>query len=357
MLGFRKAIVFFFLWGLAHPTAAWAQDRVTFYDRKLKKDDTVAGTIVSESPGQVVVKPTAGAGTRDVPAADIVDIIYEVPGRIRPDYTQARGEERKIDTLPAGEERKQALEEVIKNFQKLLRDLGADKQKFAQRHFQFKLARLQARLAEDDPAVAEGALQALTQFKKEHAEGWQIGSCAKLLARLQLDKGDVDAALKTYADLAALPGLTKEARQECEVLSARALIRGKKLAEAEKRLQVILQSLPPEDPQAVRARIHLAECMGASNKLDEAVQVLEELIAKTSDNELKALAFNTLGDCNRYNNKVKEAVWAYLHVDILFHQDKREHTRAIEQLAKLFDELGDKTKAKQYQDKLKGGVK
>src|SRR5262249_51221750 len=149
----------------------------------------------------------------------------------------------------------------------------------------------------------------LAQFKKEHADGWQIGSCAKLLARLQLDKGDFEGALKTYSDLAALPGLSKETKQECDLLAARAMIRAKKLDEAEKRLQAIMQALPAEDPQAVRARIHLAECRGASGKLDDAVRSLEELIAKMSDSELKALAYNTLGDCYRYNNKPKDALW------------------------------------------------
>src|SRR5262249_8672800 len=154
----------------------------------------------------------------------------------------------------------------------------------------------------------------------------------------QLDKGDFEGALKTYGDLAAVPGLAKETKQETDLLAARAMIRAKKLDEAEKRLQGILQALPPEDPQAVPARIHLAECRGACGKLDEAVRTLEELIGKTSDSDLKALAYNTLGDCYRYNNKLKDALWPYLWVDVVYHQDKREHVKAIEQLAKLFDE-------------------
>src|SRR5262249_20162139 len=158
---------------------------------------------------------------------------------------------------------------------------------------------------------------------------------------------------KTYEELAALPGVGKEVKQECDLQVARVLIRGKQFADAEQRLKQILNSVDADDPQAVRARVHLAECLGASKKLDEAVKQLEGLIAKTTDNDLKALAYNTLGDCYRYNNRPKEALWPYLWVDVIYHQDKREHARAVEQLARLFEELGDKNRAKQYQEKMK----
>ena len=80
---------------------------------------------------------------------------------------------------------------------------------------------------------------------------------------------------------------------------------------------------------------------------------MEGIIAKTSDKELKALAYNTLGDCFRLNGRNRDALWPYLWVDVIYHQDRQEHIKAMEQLAKLFDELGDKTRAKQYRDRLK----
>jgi hypothetical protein len=44
-------------------------------------------------------------------------------------------------------------------------------------------------------------------------------------------------------------------------------------------------------------------------------------------------------------------------VDVIYHQDKQEHIKAMEQLAKLFDEQGDKTRAKQYRERLKRETK
>jgi len=65
------------------------------------------------------------------------------------------------------------------------------------------------------------------------------------------------------------------------------------------------------------------------------------------------VAYNSLGDCYRLNGRPKEALWPYLWVDVIYHQDKQEHAKAIAQLAKLFDEQGDKARAKLYKDKLK----
>jgi lipopolysaccharide biosynthesis regulator YciM len=118
-------------------------------------------------------------------------------------------------------------------------------------------------------------------------------------------------------------------------------------------LQAVLKKIPADDPQAVRVQIYLAHCLGASGKLPEAVTQLEGLIAKTPEKDLKALAYNALGDCYRSNGRNKDALWPYLWVDVIYHHDKEEHLRAMEQLAKIFDEQGDKARAKQYRDRLK----
>jgi tetratricopeptide (TPR) repeat protein len=337
------------------PAPAVAQDKVTYRDRAANKDVEAAGAIQSETPAKVILKGLTGSAVRELPAADIVDVVYEVPPRVRLDYTAARGDERKAD-IAKDEDRKKALDEAIRSYQKLERELAGEK-KFAARHLQYKVARLTARQAEDDPARVGEAVAALTRFKKDHPDGWQLLHCCRLLARLQSDQGDFEGARKTYEELAATPNVAPDTKQECDLEVARALIRGKQVAEAENKLRDVLKGLPANDPQAVRAQVLLAECAGASGKLDEAVRQLEERIAQTSDPALKAWAYNTLGETYRLNNRPKDALWGYLWVDVIYHQDRREHARALEQLAKLFDELGDKMRAKQYQEKLRPGAR
>jgi len=131
------------------------------------------------------------------------------------------------------------------------------------------------------------------------------------------------------------------------------LIQAKKVAEAEARLQTMLKDLPASDPRAARISIYQAECQGASGRLAEAVAQLEGIITKTADKDLKALAYNALGDCYRLNRRPKEALWPYLWVDVIYHQDRQEHARAMAELAKLFEEQGDAARAKEYKDKIK----
>jgi tetratricopeptide (TPR) repeat protein len=351
------AIVCCCILGLGRVPAVRVQDEIIYYDRTARKETRAAGAIQSENAGKIVLRPTAGAATRDIPSADIVDVVYEVAGRVKLDYTAARGDERKIETAAREEDRKKAIEDAVRSYQKLLRDLSGEKGRPVARHLQFKVARLLARAAEDDGTQADAAVEALEKFRKEHPDSWQITACTRLLARLLTERKDFDGARKVYAELAATPTLSRDTKQECELLVARYLIRGKKVAEAEKLLQDLLKGLSVDDPQATRARISLAECLGNSGKLDEAVKQLEDLIARTPDADLKALAYNTLGDCYRENNRPKDALWPYLFVDVVYHQDRREHARAVEQLARLFAELGDKERAEQYRERLKRGFK
>jgi|GEM_PF-400810 len=333
---------------------AQAQDTIRYLDRKTMKEAGSVGTIQEENPGGIIYKPGTAAGTRTLAALDISDVEYEVPGKVKLIYKSAANDERRAASPAAKDaERKGALTDAVNNYQAVLAELPREKFKFAERHLQFKLAKLQAQLAEDNPEQADVAIESLSSFVKKYADGWQIGQAAKLLARLQMKKGDADAARQTYEALAALDAIPKPVRQDCEFLIADALINSKKYTEAQKRLQGLLQGLAVDDPEAARARIYLAECLGASGKLQEGVTQLEAIIAKTTDKKLLGLAYNALGDCYRLNNRNKEALWPYLWVDVIYHQDRQEHQKAMEQLARLFDEQGDKARARQYRERLK----
>jgi TolA-binding protein len=354
MKRFLASILWFTVAGLASDSLLRAQDVVRYMDRKAMKEATfTTGSIVEESPAQVVYKP-AGGGSKEVAASDIIDIIYEVPGSVKLAYRSALSDERRAsDPSAKEEERKKAFHDALKSYQEVLARLSAARSKFAERHVHYKVARLRARQALDDPSQADMAIASLLKFKTDYPDGWQISHCARFLAQLQLDKGDFEGARKTYEELAATPNLPQEIRQDCTLRIIEILIRAKQFVAAETRLQAILKNLPASDPQAARARIYLAECAGASGRLPEAVAQLEGIIAKSADKDLKALAHNALGDCYRLNSRPKEALWPYLWVDVIYHQDRQEYVKALAALAKLFAEQGDSARAQEYKDKLK----
>ena len=347
------AVLFLGLAGLAS-APLHAQDTIRFLDRETMKEAApVSGRIVQESPGHVVCR-SAGHGTTEIAALDIIDVIYEMPASVKLTYRSALASERKLADLSGKEEdRKKAFHEALVSYQEVLSRLAGEKSKFAERHVQFKIARLEAWEAEEDSGRREPAIAALMKFMKDDADGWQISHGAELLAQLQMDKGDLEAARKTYETLATAPYIPKQIQRACEFRIVEMLIRAKKLPEAEARLEDVLKSVPPNDPQAERASVYRAECQGASGKLPEAVAQLEGIIAKTNAKDLKALAYNALGDCYRSNNRPKEALWPYLWVDVIYHQDRQEHIKAMAELAKLFEEQGDTARAKEYRDRLK----
>ncbi len=332
-------------------SAARAQDEILHFDRTSKKVIQTTGSIQDESAAGVRVKPTSGA-VREIPAQDIVNILHQtkVPRlQYRPPFS-AEENAAKAST-PA--EREKLLKTALKEYQELLPKLAAEK--LAQRQVQYRILRLQAVLAENDDKLRNEALDALQRFRKEHRDGWQVVGCSQLVAQLQLDQGDAAGARQTYEELAATPNVPKEVKQESELLAAQMLVRAKQPAEAKARLQTMLKALPPTDPQATRVRIYLAECVAgeAPENVDKAIERLEEIIRKTNDPELKALAYNAQGDVYRAQGRPRDALWPYLWVDVVWHQDRQEHLKAVTQLARLFEELGDGPRAKQYQEKMK----
>src|SRR5262249_40391786 len=143
-------------------------------------------------------------------------------------------------------------------------------------------------------------------------------------------------------------------KSECELLGAQVLVKAKKLPEARKKFERVLQGMKPDSPEAMRVKIYLIQCN--PGKGGETEKDLRALIAKLSDKDpadraLKAMAYNTLGDTLMAAGKSRDAFWAYMFVDVEYNQDKGEHKKALQQLWKLFEEFKDDAKAKQYKER------
>src|SRR5262245_27571637 len=68
---------------------ARAQDEITYYDRATKKEAKATGTIQSETPGQIVIKSGTAMTPKTFPVADVMDVVYNVPALIKPEYRNA----------------------------------------------------------------------------------------------------------------------------------------------------------------------------------------------------------------------------------------------------------------------------
>src|SRR5262245_42220885 len=141
---FWLGLAFFCLNALAR-----GQNEIRYYDRTAKKELGALGSIQEESPAGIIYKPVAGAASKEIPAGDIVDVMYEVPAALNQTYRRARADERKN---PA---------EAIKDYQELQAQLRGDKYGRAARQIHFKIAIILAQQAEDDASQIPAAIEAL----------------------------------------------------------------------------------------------------------------------------------------------------------------------------------------------------
>jgi hypothetical protein len=305
-----------------------AQDRVTFRDRSPKGSQTVAGKIESESLSGIRI------ASRTIPIADVIDVQYDVPGVIKLDYPRA----------VAAESRGAA--EAVGLYEALLRVPAVQNNPAVKRHIEYRIAALTASRADENPEQKKKAIEALTKFRADHRESWQLLPLTRTLARLYVDREppDFEAARKAFEELASVPGAPREIKEECAFQAIDLLLSAGNTDEARKKAA----ALPASDP---RTAVYRVGCEGGR----DAARTLEAMIDKTTDRALKAAAYNMLGDVYCRDPKTKkDAVYAYLWVDVIYNDDPAEVSKADGRLASLFAELKDDERARRYREKSRG---
>jgi tetratricopeptide (TPR) repeat protein len=121
--------------------------------------------------------------------------------------------------------------------------------------------------------------------------------------------------------------------------------------EAKKKLDGALASfenalaIQAEGPSAGRQRLAAtlgkARCLAEAGQADEAVELVLDVIAKANPEEvqLHAQAYNTLGLAHLKAGRTKDALMAFLHVDILYFTSPSEHIEALENLIPLWKQV------------------
>jgi tetratricopeptide (TPR) repeat protein len=358
------ALVSMLAWCNGRP--AWAQDSVRLETDPAKP---LVGTIQKESPAGIEM--TVRSKKLFIAADDINDVVYNAPGGIRigaGGYQSAMNNEAKAATGTAAD-RKKALADAIHDYEKVAERAGT-KYPLLARHALFKVATLTALQAEETGSSTKEAIKLLEDFKAKHADGWQITRAARLLAQMLAEDDKFDQAEKVYVDLANNADLPKEASGQFQLLAAQLSMRPGKYAVAQAKLQALIDKLPQNSPARARAEISLAECQAETSlaKLpkDAEVEVKAKIIADAvgklngvldankEDKELRARAYNALGHCRLAAGQYKEALWDYLRVDVVYHQNREEHAKALYHLAILFDDLKDGERAKDCRARLSG---
>ncbi len=92
----------------------------------------------------------------------------------------------------------------------------------------------------------------------------------------------------------------------------------------------------------------------AAGQVKEATAAISDIIAKAppEDAPLLARAYNALGDCYLQSKDPRGALFAFLHVDLLYSQEAESHAKALHELIPLWKNVGRDSRAQEAAEKL-----
>lgn len=300
---------------------------------KQAQGGAVRGQVTAESPSEVTV--SLGNSTISVPTDQVESIEYQgQPASMQLGQTNA-------DAGRAAE--------AIAQYQKAVTEAAG--KPFVIEAAKFGEASLLAESALTEPEHVKDAVAKLNAFLQAYPKGRHVVPVREALARVQLHAQDFKGAEANVAELAKLPAGADRAA----VLKARLLLRSGDAQGAAADLDRLIAAAPDGSTKQVELKLVKADALIAASKYDESESLVRQVIAAApaEDIAVQAKAYNTLGDCLTAAAKPKDALLAYLHVDLLYAKDKEEHPRALRHIEELFRKMGQLPRADEYNQRLK----
>lgn len=321
----------------ACPSAVLAVDAV---QRKSVKAP-VSGEVTDVSKTEVTVKPI-GSGKEPVkiPANDINSITWtgEPPGLnlARSDETGGR---------------------FAKSLEGYQAAVTANKSDSAglKTDLEYYVARSTAKIALADPAKVDDAIKKMEAFKSKHGDSYNYYEAVHLLGRLYLAKKDLVKAKSAFDELGKAPW--KDYQMASKNAVGGLLLADNKPDEARSAFEAVVgmkAENPLEESQRQQAMLGTAKILTMQKKYADAVKLLDEVIEKAApeDARVQAEAYVRQGDCLEAEGKTKDALLAYLHVDVLFPAEKTLHAESLFHLSRLWAKVGQTDRAAEAKEKL-----
>jgi len=291
---------------------------------KLKSGKELAGKIFKISPHTVILQSNAGVD-REVPVNEISYIKYEgEPSSLRTAKDAVAGG-RYEDALEAlARVKSDGLTPTMKQ------DLD------------FYNAVCAAELALVGRGDMKKAGSAMIGFVRNNGKSYHYLEACEIVGDLLAAIGRYEMASPYYKQVAAAPW--PDYKMRAGVAIGKSLLAQGKTAEAKAAFEKVTSTPASGDAaqvQILNANLGLARCLAAEGKDKEAITLVEKVISKADgeQKQLHAVAYNTLGAAHLKAGRDKEALMAYLHVDLLYFTDPAAHAEALANLAKLWEKL------------------
>ena len=305
-------------------TAAFIAGRFASADEVTRRSTkkSVKGKIEKITAAQIVIKARTG-GNVTIPVDDVVRVRFD-------------GEPASLN-LARTSELNGALDRALDGFTKA-KEANKDDKKLAT-ELDFLIARTYSRMASASAEKSDKAVELLTAFTKTHTNNIRFYEATSLLSSIYLQKGDIAKARETVAPLNSAP--VKSLKMTAQIIEGRALLAEQNPAEAAKAFQAaaaMAGNEPSEKAKGLEGLLGSAICQQRQQQFDQAIATLDQVLEKTSiaDTAVQAEAYLRRGDVYRSQDKNKEAIFEYLHVDLLFSAHKNLHAEALFNLAQLW---------------------
>jgi tetratricopeptide (TPR) repeat protein len=309
---------------------------------KLKRGEkNLVGDVTAVSKDEVTIKSSGPKGDiTKVPAGDIVSIDWTGDS---PDLKVARNDENGL-----------RFQKALDGYQKSLAASKAEKA--GKVDLEFVIARTTAKMALGESAKVDDAIKKLDDFRSKNSDHYRYYEALSYLGQLYAAKKDYIKAQVTFEQIGKAKA--KETQMAARIASGKLLLSQDKLDEAAAEYEaVVSQKVDGAAEESVRQEAVLGKSriMIAQKKFDDALKLLEEVIAKAPADDVKvnAEAFLRQGDCLREQGNDKDALLAYLHVDVLFRSEKAVHAEALFRLSQLWDKVGQKTRGEEARELLR----
>jgi tetratricopeptide (TPR) repeat protein len=305
-----------------------------------KRDKNVTGDVTGVSAIEVTVKvKTQREETIKVPANDISTIIWSGEP---PELNVARNDEN-------GGRLQKALDGYVKS------QSTKSTNQFLKNDIEYFIVRTTAKMALGDAEKTEDSIRKLEGMKSKLSDHYRYYESMALLGQLYASKKDYVKAQVVYGTVGKAPW--KDYQMLSKNSIARILLaegKGDEAAAAFDSVIAMTAENPSEETQRLAAMLGKVRIVMDQKNHDEALKLLDEIIAKAppEDARVQAEAYVRQGDCFRSQGKDKDALLAYLHVEVLFSSERDAHAEALFHLSRLWEKIGQKGRAIEARDRL-----
>jgi tetratricopeptide (TPR) repeat protein len=308
-------------------------------DRVRLAKGSEAGEVTDTTPTEITIAKGLG-GNRNVAVNEIKSIQFaDEPGEL----SQAR--------LNANNG---AFANALTALNKI--NISEVKRDLIKQDIEFYKAYCAAKLALSGNGEIVDAGRQLNAFVRAYPKNFHYLAACEAMGDLLMAAEKYENAQKQYAELAKAPWADYKMR--AAIAAARAFQAQGKHDDALKQFEAALAMATNSDDsqnQILSATLGKAISLAETGKVDEAISAINKVIqdADPEQKELHARAYNALGACYEKDGQQKDALLAFLRVDIVYASVPDAHAEALAHLAPLWQAVGQEERAREARQILK----